>query len=417
MELLKDENAVSEVVGAMLVLLILVVYLGILQAYEVPKWNKELEEQQFDIAYGDFLDMRSNLEDVTSKNIPKTSSIHMGVMYPRRFLLSNPGQGAYGNFSTYPLNVSVNISYYYSGNISYKTYSYNTAGLVYQLNGISTTFPKLVYENGLFIKDYGIVSFPVDEIPSLASEDNVFIPIISYGANEAYSLEEETFSLFPLSQKNSNKQKFLVMNLTIDTQYPEIWAGLSNISIPPGAGFSVDKVNKKIRIMNIPGYNTKRVNLPDNGFIQASKNRIDAGMITIDNSIMKDRGPTGPDGQDFMSLGQGRIGIPASIGSSEFIIGDIAALNKEKKDKPELGFVVTDITNGNKWEVNIQFKFTGGVLKIDSFDSAPSCSQPLLVSGELNLTSCYMSAGIGSTNVLNIENMAHGLYYFNVIIN
>jgi len=415
MKLLKDEKAVSEVVGAMLVLLILVVYLGILQAYEVPKWNKELEKQQFDIAYGDLLDLRSGIEDVSSKNIPRTNNIHMGVRYPQRFLLSNPGQGAYGNFSTYPLNISVNISYYSSGNISYKNYSYSSAGLVYQLNGISTTLPKLVYENGLFIKDYGIVSFPVDEIQSLASEDNVFIPIISYGANEAYSMEEETFSLFPLSQKNSSKENFLIMNLTIDTQYPEIWAGLSNISMPQGASFSVDKENKKIRIMNIPGYNTKKIILPDNGFIQSSKNRIDAGMITIDNSIMKDRGPTGPDGQYFMSEGQGRIDIPSSSGSKEFIIRDITALNEGKK--PGLGFVVTDLMNGNKWEVNIQFKFTGGVLKIDSFNSNPSCIQPLLVSGEINLTSCYMNAGIGSPNVLNIENMANGLYYFNFVIN
>ncbi|MDD5617000.1 MAG: hypothetical protein PHH85_12465, partial [Candidatus Methanoperedens sp.] len=106
-KMFRNENGVSEVVGAMLVLLILVVYLGIIQAYEVPRWNKELEKQEFDQVYSDLLDFRSNIEDVSMKNIPKTSSMHMGVRYPERFMLRNPGHGSYGIISTYPLNITI----------------------------------------------------------------------------------------------------------------------------------------------------------------------------------------------------------------------------------------------------------------------------------------------------------------------
>ena len=67
MKFFKDEKAVSEVVGAMMILLILVLYLGIMQTRQVPEWNEELENQQFDTVYDDFVTMRSNLEDVSAK--------------------------------------------------------------------------------------------------------------------------------------------------------------------------------------------------------------------------------------------------------------------------------------------------------------------------------------------------------------
>ncbi|MCZ7362431.1 MAG: hypothetical protein O8C58_03710, partial [Candidatus Methanoperedens sp.] len=65
MKLFDNEKGVSEVVGAMLVLLIMVLFLGTMQAYEVPRWNKELEKQEFDLVYSDFLNFKSNLEDAS----------------------------------------------------------------------------------------------------------------------------------------------------------------------------------------------------------------------------------------------------------------------------------------------------------------------------------------------------------------
>lgn len=41
--MLDGEEEISEVVGAMLILLVVVMYLGVMQVYEVPKWNEEIE--------------------------------------------------------------------------------------------------------------------------------------------------------------------------------------------------------------------------------------------------------------------------------------------------------------------------------------------------------------------------------------
>lgn len=75
MNFLNNDKGVSEVIGALLIFLILVVVLGSIQVYEVPKWNKELEMQNFDTVSADFIDMKSDLEDVSSQFVPDRKSV------------------------------------------------------------------------------------------------------------------------------------------------------------------------------------------------------------------------------------------------------------------------------------------------------------------------------------------------------
>src|SRR3972149_4867150 len=172
MKMFKNENGVSEIVGAMMILLILVLYLGVLQGYEVPKWNKELEKQEFDLVYSDFLNFRSGIEDASMKNFPRTISMHTGVRYPERFMLRNPGQEAYGTITTYPLKI--NISYYSNGTQYYKDYT--SLGIVYEMKSISD-FPKLVYEHGIVIKEFGTWNYSDDE-NHIAADNGIYIPFL-----------------------------------------------------------------------------------------------------------------------------------------------------------------------------------------------------------------------------------------------
>jgi len=161
MNFLNNEKGVSEVVGALLIFLILVVILGVIQVQEVPKWNKELERQNFDTVSAEFINLKSDLEDVSSQFVPKTSALHMGVKYPERFMLRNPGP-AYGTLSTYPLNITVNYTLSnFSGTEITENMSFQSKGIEYELNGLSQ-LPKIVYEHGIILRDFGKNNSPED---------------------------------------------------------------------------------------------------------------------------------------------------------------------------------------------------------------------------------------------------------------
>ena len=477
MKFFKNEKAVSEVVGAMMILLILVLYLGILQTRQVPEWNKELENQQFDMVYDDFITLRSNLEDVSAKSIPKTSNFHMGVRYPERFMLSNTGPGSNGILSTYPL--MINISYDTTKGTKWKNYT--SMGIIYDQDGISDS-PRLIYENGLMMKDYGKgIVIAVDDSQSITSKDNIFIPIL-YGAVESSSsMEIESMNIAPIPNEGFSQVKFLSMSATIETRYPKIWTDISKQSRPDGSNFTIENgMNCKygnsndscLKLTNIPGYNVKKLNLPNND-IQSSRNQMYTGMVTFDNSLLNSRGPTGPDGQDLMSTGQGRIDIPASNKAKQFLIQDITLArfisndnnqndenkndenkndeNKNDENKnddycdddhvdsdPKLIFSVTD--SKNLWTVDIKLKQeAGGILKVmcvrqtypehisntdisdgyfKDFPPINTLNSNITISREINLTKYYTKyANITTPNALRIDRIDQQILYVNFVIN
>ncbi len=258
----KNEEAVSEIVGALLILLILVVSLGMLQVYEVPRWNKELEMEHFDKVYDDFVVLKSNFEDVSAKNIPKTSSLHMGVRYPERFMLRNPGQGAYGTLTFY--NLSINISYKLSkGGVNWTNYT--SAGIEYQLNGMSE-FPELIYEHGLIIKDFG-----GNKTSQEGKCNFTVIPVVSLTPSSISSMEIESLDIEPYS--TSTRKKIQYVNVTMETNHPGAWEELCKNN--PSINFSGNKI-----IIN--SYPAQYLTLPPEN---ATAGAIYAGMI--DTSVQK----------------------------------------------------------------------------------------------------------------------------------
>lgn len=449
MMFLKDEKAVSEVVGVMMILLILVLYLGIMQARQVPQWNEELEKQQLDTVYDDFVTMRSNLEDVSQKNIPKTSTFHMGVKYPQRFMLSNPGPGASGILYTYPLRI--NISYETTKGTKWKNYT--SMGIIYEQDGISDS-PRFIYENGLIMKEFvdGFV-FVVDDNQFLTSKDNIFIPILNGSVNSGSSMEIESLNIAPILNEGFSQVKFSSMNATIETRYPKIWNNISKESRPSGSNFTIENGTKCsygnssgycLRLTFIPGYNVKKLNLPGNEN-QPSQKQMYTGMVTFDNSLMNSRGPTGPDGQDMFENGQGRLDIPASNKSTQFIIQDITMArsgyggHEEEHDSDEndirLIFSVTDTTN--LWTVEIKFsKLNDNTIKVISVEQkSPHIADnatynikdgiykefnnmDITNTREVNLTKYYrFFSKITSPNALKIDEIDQQILYANFVIN
>lgn len=450
MKFFNDEKAVSEIVGALMILLIIVLYVGTLQAYEVPKWNTEIERQHFDQVYGDFVNLRSNFEDVSVKNIPKTGSLTMGVKYPERFMLRNPGTGTSGILDTYPIRI--NISYITATGTKWKNYT--SLGFVYQQNGISDS-PKLVYENGLLIKDPASGnSFVMDDKQPLTTEDNIFIPIINGDVRSISTMETASFNIQPISKEGFQQVKFSSMNVTIETRYPDIWKNLSKESRPAGSNFMIDngincpyENSSCLKITYIPGYYLKKLNLPNSNQAQFFQDQVNMGMVSFDNSLLNSRGQTGPDGQDMWEKNQGRLDIPASSIAREFIIRDITLARSESRDhhdehdsddyndKIGMKFSVAD-SIGHLWTIEVRFKLdisnlyavyvkqkypkgaNNASFNITDGKYNEFTYMNITNSREINLTKYYQQfSNISTPNALTIDKMDPEILYVNLVIN
>lgn len=474
MKFFNNENAVSEIVGAMFILLIIVLFLGGIQAYEVPKWNKELEKQTFDQVYKDFLELSSDFEDSSFKNLPITASMHTGVRYPERFSLRNPGQGAYGTITTYP--VKINISYNSNGTIINENYT--SFGMIYEMKGISD-FPKLIYEHGIVIKDFGNWNNS-DDANHLVTENGVFIPFLK-GVEPIYSTEVETLNILPVTQYNFTEEIFM-MNVTLETKYPGIWAKMFPVSSPPGSQYMID--NGKIRITDIPGFNLRNLSLPitssipddniysgvirftdantiihtisnnmtrnitntitnnftntsiynitnnfTNNFTNNITNNITNTVITnitntaitnITNniSVYSVSSNCSTTGFYIWDSSQGCMNLPPSASVQKFIIKDIRFGGSISNR--DIIFSVQD-TRGYLYKVQLHFDSNGTgdatAVTYQQLNPSGGCSPaPALINGEIDMTTCYRNSNIDSVNLLKINQVESGVLFAKLLI-
>ncbi len=216
----KEESGVSVVIGAMLMLLIMATLYGTIQAYHVPIWNQDVEYEHLNVVHNDMMTFKSDVEDVALSGEPKSSNIQMGVRYPKRIFLVNPGPGVAGALTSD--NVAVTIEYTIEG-YPMVTQSYNSNRVIYEAQG-TVDSPKLVYEHGVIIRDYGNASATTDE-QSLIVGDEIYIPVLIGNLTASSSMETESIAIKPLSQSYS-RTKIQSANITLSTDYPEVWEQL-----------------------------------------------------------------------------------------------------------------------------------------------------------------------------------------------
>jgi len=221
----KEERGVSVVIGAMLMFLIVATVYGTVQAYHVPTWNKDVEYEHLNVVHDDMMTFKSDVEAVALSGEPKSSDFRMGVRYPNRVFLVNPGPGVAGALTSE--SVSVSIEYTIDGNDDMGeptiTQSYDSNRIIYEVQG-SIDSPKLVYEHGVIIRDYGNQSATTDE-QSLIVGDEIYLPVLTGNLTASSSMETESIALKPLSQSYS-RTKIKLVTITIDTDYPEVWEQL-----------------------------------------------------------------------------------------------------------------------------------------------------------------------------------------------
>jgi len=240
----KEERGVSVVIGAMLMLLVVAAMWGTTQAFLVPDWNKDVEYEHLNMVHDDMIMFKSDVEDVALSEAPKSSDFRMGVRYPNRIFLVNPGPGVAGALTSE--NVSVSIVYTIDGlGDPTITTSYNSNRIIYEVQG-SIDSPKLVYEHGLIIRDYGNEYATTDE-QSLIIGDEIYIPVLVGNLTASSSMETESIALRAMSQSYS-RTKIEEVTITIDTAYPEVWDQLLVGTSTAGTTVSVDLDQSKIVI-------------------------------------------------------------------------------------------------------------------------------------------------------------------------
>jgi len=420
MRIIKNEDGVSELVGAMLILLIVVLYLGVMQAYQVPEWNRGIVKQHFDKMQSDFVNLRKDLEDASVRNIAKTSSLHMGVRYPDRYILRNPGPGAYGTINMYPLNISISLNE--AGTI--ENYSIRSTGIRYQLQGISD-LPVLVYEHGLIIKDFGKVNFSVDENQSIFSNDAIFIPVIAGGTDSFSSIDPETLSFRPLPAQFYTSRRFSSLDVTLETRYPEVWAKWFTVENKTGCS-EVSTEFGCIKIRSVPGYDMLRFSIANT--TELTQDVMYSGMITIDRDTIIGSCNTG---QEMWTKNQMCNAFPSSTNVSQFVISDITtgrSSGEHHDEDSKLKFSVKD-ASGDLWttEIKLQNKSSSLIVKEvkQKYPHTDYCDYSTLfkdkdldadLGGIIDLTPCYRNASISTPNVLVIDKMDN-IIYANFVIN
>jgi FlaG/FlaF family flagellin (archaellin) len=240
----QEERGVSVVIGAMLMLLVVAVMWGTVQAFLVPDWNKDVEYEHLNIVQDDMMTFKSDVEDVAISGEPKSSNIHMGVRYPNRMFLANPGTGVAGSLTSD--NVAVSIVYTLDGlGNPTITQNYTSNRVIYEVQG-TIDRPKLVYEHGVIIRDYGNASATTDE-QALIVGDEIYIPVLTGNLTASSSMETESIALKPLSQPYS-RTDIESVTITLDTDYPEVWEQLLAGTSTANTTVSVNQTQSKIII-------------------------------------------------------------------------------------------------------------------------------------------------------------------------
>ena len=241
--LCKEERGVSVVIGAMLMLLIVAAMWGTIQSYHVPNWNKDVEYEHLNMVHDDMITFKSDVEDVALSRAPKSSEFRMGVRYPNRMFLANPGTGVAGSLTSESVNVTV--QYTLSGGGGNVTQTYSSSRIAYEVHGTIDN-PKLVYEHGLVIRDYGNASATTDEQPLIAG-DEIYIPVLTGNLTSLSSMETQSVNIKPLSQSNT-VTRINWTQITLYTNYPGVWEQLLAGTGTAGTTVSVNQTQSKIVI-------------------------------------------------------------------------------------------------------------------------------------------------------------------------
>jgi hypothetical protein len=251
-----DTAAVSGIIGAVLLVAIAVTMLTIFQASMVPYWNKQVEAAEIKVTYDDMMFLPSDIEDVAIHETPKTCTIQLGAQYPDRMIFRNPGPGAAGTLTVEEAPAPITVIY--NDGTTY-TVPYNSKRITYELKGTINS-PKLVYEHGVIITDWGTAGYVTTDEQKLIANDDIYIPIVNGSSSSQSGIGVESLAIKPYEYLDTLGD-INTVNVSLNTSYPELWEDtllspsvLADLDFSGTVSFGTDKIyiNTSVPYLKLP---------------------------------------------------------------------------------------------------------------------------------------------------------------------
>jgi len=408
---LRDERAVSPVLGFILIVAVGISMLTYVQVHSVPVWNTEIELDHVDAVYEEMMYMASDIEDVAISGVPKSSDIPLGVEYPSRGIFRNPRPGMVGTLSV-SSDQAVTINYTLSGVAYNKTYS--SCSIRYTASG-TTMHPTLVYEHGIVVRDYGEYGNSTPCEQTLLSGDNINL-VISNGSYSSSSMETGRLPIYYNAESETVSGNITNVTITITTNYTNIWRNLLEGKNTTNTTVSFSE-NKII----ITSTAIEEISLPE---MWSSFSGIYAGMITFSTEVIEEGGDGGVGGYSgtgggIMTSGTQWWDIPSSTAITKINISNIV-VDQAPVAPADLGddiimIIVTDSDN-DWWKMVIEFGTpdeiksiiarSGTTSNVSTYQGTPIVFDSTTVIDLLPESNydrpdaCYQNAEIGDDNIV-----------------
>lgn len=210
-----DEKGVSEVIGAILILTIIVAFMGVQQVYSVPVWNKEIEFAHFNSLYDDFHALKRIIQETPIYDQPRTAVLHTYIDYPSRMFLINPSRPS----ATITTHIDKQVMITYNGNVTENVISC-TIRLEERYNYFPA--PAFILEHGMIIGDTGFVNYTIDSpLMNNNSMDVLLVNCNSYLESTA-TLNLQVYPVRFYSAHVNNA------SISFSTDYPVLWSDYLN---------------------------------------------------------------------------------------------------------------------------------------------------------------------------------------------
>lgn len=221
---LQNDEAISPVIGAVLILAIGATTLTYVQLNFVPVWNTQEELDHLEKVNDDFKELKSSIESSAVSGTSLSSPLSMGFKYSPKIIAYNPRESAYATLSIQKdtwAEVRYNevLSEGMEDATSIKNIS--TSTITYSLHG-TNNYKAFIYEHGLIRREGSNFT---SSSQTLVSNDTIYLLGINVSESESTSgLERKAINIYPASQvKNSVIGSGVWLILRTRPEYIEWW--------------------------------------------------------------------------------------------------------------------------------------------------------------------------------------------------
>lgn len=221
---LENEDAVSPVIGAILILAIGVTILTNVQLNFVPVWNTQEDLDHLNKMNDNFKELKSGIESAVQSGTILSVPVNMGFKYSPKVLINNPKESAYASFRVKEDTwAQLRYNEIFPDGISDETTIKNltTSTISYELYGTQKYYP-FIYEHGLIRRNGS--NYTSSSQTSITNGRISLLSVKPPRPENTTGTTKRTVNIYPTSvQKNSVLGKNVWLILHTRPEYVNWW--------------------------------------------------------------------------------------------------------------------------------------------------------------------------------------------------